>query len=231
MINKIDIPPEKEYLPPLLITRIKLRKAIIWFAIFALIFDLVFLFLGVIYFSCAKKIIDFIPNIDDYWNQIRKSTIKDKEITHGANFIGIFLIMNSLFNMMNVIVIFIHIYLGGLRMRLRCFNYINLISNNIVMIISLAVIAMYGGILPINPAFFVFALLNFVHNLTLFTILRRLIIKESKYILPMNMLELHRKEYLDEFNKKVITEPAQQDQHQQDIQHEINQPIEVNEEQ
>jgi hypothetical protein len=108
---------------------------------------------------------------------------------------------------MNLIVIGLHVFFGGLRARVRVCIVINFVSQFFILLIAVLYIARYGAMIVLHPIYFVISAINFLFAIVQSYMLRKMIRKESKYMLPMNLLMFHKSEYLKEFMEKLKKGP------------------------
>ena len=200
-------PDEKLYVPEVLASRIKNRTIQKYFFYPNIVFTTIFFILAAIYLSAGKNTKGYVSDINSFWDKMHASRFNTNDPSYGCNLIGIYTLMANIFNSMNLIVINLHIFFGGLRARVRVCIIINFFSQLFLFIISIAFIARYAGIIVLHPVHFVFSCLNFAFCLLQSFYLRRMIRKESKYILPINLLLFHKSEYMKEFMEKLNAKP------------------------
>lgn len=213
MSEKIDlnIPNLNEnlYLPRMLYLRLKHRENIKFFIAFYTVFNIFAIILGALYLDAAGNTKKYISNIIDFWDFYKINTLVRKEIPLMATFSGIFLLCLGVFNLMNMIVIIKHVFIGGLRIRLKILSYLYLIFQIILFAYSIFPIAKYQVIIVLNVILLILAFANLFFCIFFFMLLRRIFRKESRYMLPLNLLYYHKQEYLNDYINKIYETRAE----------------------
>lgn len=196
-------PDEKLYVPAVLASRIKNRLIQKYFFYANVVFITIYFIFAALYLNAGKYTKEYVSDIGDFWLKVTYSNFKSDEVAYSCNLLGIFTLMMNLFCSMNLIVMGLHIYLGGLRARTRICVIINFTCHLITFLISLAYIARYKAMIVLNPIYFTVSFLNILLATLQSYFLRRMIRKESKYMLPVNLLMFHKQEYCKEFLEKL----------------------------
>jgi hypothetical protein len=189
-----------KFLPRILIERLKLRELLFPMLIFYFVLNIPLFILGIVFIDSATSSYKYSTYyITDFWDNYTQSNIKNKEIQLLASFSGIFSVCLAIFNLMNIGVIFKHVYKGGLKFRLEVINYLNLILQIILFGYSILPIARHPGFNFLNFILFPMAAIILGYTIWVFIYLRKCLMIESDYLLAMGILYSHKKEYWSEY--------------------------------
>ena len=79
----------------------------------------------------------------------------------------------------------------------------NLFMHSFFLIYSITPIAIYSTTIGLNILLIILGIVTFGLNLTLFVFLRRIVRSEREKMLPIKILNLHAKEYTEDYNKNL----------------------------
>lgn len=193
------------YIPRLLhlrLTRREILKTICWLNIFI---NLSLFIFGFIFLDVIWNTRSYVNNGNNFWDSFKVRDLHDNQIQLHCSFASIITIASSFFIEINNIVILYHAHYGGLQMRLKLAQWVNKSLQLVLFIYSIIPVATFKSILIIFPVFFVFSFVGEISSILIFILCGKVIRKELEYMLPLELLYIHKEEYYQEYltNKKV----------------------------
>jgi hypothetical protein len=191
-----------QYIPKLLFLRMTRRAGLKNFSFVVLAFHFAFLILGFIFIDGIWNTRKYISNGNDYWDYFKIQSLSDKEVQYYCTFSGILCLLSSAFNIMNMIVIIVHTFNGGLRARLKFCQWIHFLMQLIIFIYSFIPLIRLQGIISLFPALFAVSVVNEIFAIVLFMLIRRVVRKELDFMLSIELMDVHEKEFREEYIKR-----------------------------
>jgi hypothetical protein len=201
--TKENLPPQKVFLPKLLFLRLTRREKAGMVGLFYMVFNFSFIVIGALFLDATWNTRSYIINGDEFWDYYSVYNLQDKEIPNNAAFSGMFTLLVGFLNFMNVLVMTLHIYFGGLKIRIQFGNFFHLFFQILLFIYAIIPVGKYKSIIILYPLLLGFAGVNMCLSLFYFLSVRRIVKRETDYMLPLNLLNHHKNEYMEEYIQKM----------------------------
>ena len=159
------------------------------------------LILGILFLNSVYVTRNYIINPDKFWDKTFKNDGLLNLQSYCA-FTGIYLICNSIFSIMNNILITIHIYCGGLKRRLQYANIVFIIFQIVLFIYSLFTLIKFTSLISLFIILFIFSVFNLLTSIIYFILVKRVLRRENLYMLSIRRMESHASEYYQEYLQK-----------------------------
>lgn len=203
--ENIKRPAEIYYLPKILMLRLKRRDLM---QIFLIIYSIINIHLFIecgLFFHAAFNTNKYVTNGDEFWDLYRVQKLRNKEIPYICGFAGTVCASVGVLNWMNTIVCYRHMLKGGLKTRIVFMNYFHIAINTLLLICSAIPIGKYGRVVRLFPPFIILGVFNLIVVYFFFWLNRRVLKRESPFMLPMKIMMQHREEYFKEYCERLKT--------------------------
>ena len=181
--------------------RLTRRYSAKYFVIYYFFIIIIKLILGILFLNSVYVTRHYIINPDKFWEKTFKNDSLLNLQSYCA-FTGIYLICNSIFSIMNNILITIHIYCGGLKRRLQYANIVFIIFQIVLFIYSLFTLIKFTSLISLFIILFIFSVFNLLTSIIYFILVKRVLRRENLYMLSIRRMESHASEYYQEYLQK-----------------------------
>ena len=189
------------YLKKNLYLRLTRRYSAKYFVIYYFFIIIIKLILGILFLNSVYVTRHYIINPDKFWDKTFNNDSLLSLQSYCA-FTGIYLICNSIFSIMNNILITIHIYYGGLKRRLQYANIVFIIFQIVLFIYSLFTLIKFTSLISLFIILFIFSVFNLLTSIIYFILVKRVLRRENIYMLSIRRMESHALEYYQEYLQK-----------------------------
>ena len=189
------------YLKKNLYLRLTRRYSARNFVLYYFFIIIIKIILGIVFLNSVYVTRHYIINPDKFWEKTFKNDSLLNLQSYCA-FTGIYLICNSIFSIMNNILITIHIYYGGLKRRLQYANIVFIIFQIVLFIYSLFTLIKFTSLISLFIILFIFSVFNLLTSIIYFILVKRVLRRENLYMLSIRRMESHALEYYQEYLQK-----------------------------
>ena len=145
--------------------------------------------LGIVFLNSVYVTRHYIINPDKFWEKTFKNDSLLNLQSYCA-FTGIYLICNSIFSIMNNILITIHIYCGGLKRRLQYANIVFIIFQSALFIYSIYTLIKFTNLIYLFIILIIFSSINLIVSITYFILVQKvLLIEKQDYMSSISEIE------------------------------------------
>ena len=187
----------KKHLREKLLRRYNVKNFVIYY-FFIIIIKVI---LGIVFLNAVYVTRNYIINPDKFWDKTLKNDGLLSLQSYCA-FTGIYLICNSIFSIMNNILITIHIYYGGLKRRLHYANIVFIIFQIALFVYSIFTLVKFTNLISLFIILFIFSFFNILTSIIYFMLVKRVLRRENIYMLSIRRMESHALEYYQEYLQK-----------------------------
>ena len=189
------------YLKKNLYLRLTRRYSAKYFVIYYFFIIIIKLILGILFLNSVYVTRHYIINPDKFWDKTFNNDSLLSLQSYCA-FTGIYLICNSIFSIMNNILITIHIYYGGLKRRLQYANIVFIIFQIALFLYSIFTLIKFTNLISLFIILFIFSFFNILTSIIYFMLVKRVLRRENIYMLSIRRMESHALEYYQEYLQK-----------------------------
>jgi Na+/phosphate symporter len=187
----------KKHLREKLLRRYNVKNFVIYY-FFIIIIKVI---LGIVFLNAVYVTRNYIINPDKFWDKTFNNDSLLSLQSYCA-FTGIYLICNSIFSIMNNILITIHIYYGGLKRRLQYANIVFIIFQIALFVYSIFTLVKFTNLISLFIILFIFSFFNILTSIIYFMLVKRVLRRENIYMLSIRRMESHALEYYQEYLQK-----------------------------
>ena len=147
------------YMKKNLYLRLTRRYSAKYFVIYYFFIIVIKLILGILFLNSVYVTRNYIINPDKFWDK----TLKNDGLLNLQSycaFTGIYLICNSIFLIINNIIITIHIHYGGLKRRLQYANIVFIIFQIVLFVYSFFTLIKFTNLISLFIFLFIFSVFN-----------------------------------------------------------------------
>jgi hypothetical protein len=198
-IKEID---SQLYIPRLLYLRLTRREVLKTMSIISLFTNVAIFILGFIFLDSVYFTRNYIGQGDTFWDKFQVNGFQNNQIQTVCAFTSIYTILTSFLIITNDIVTFYHAHFGGLRKRLVLARWFNKVLQTLMFIYSIIAIAALKSIIVLFPIFIAFCVAGEISSLIIFIVSGKVTRKELDYMLPLQLMQLHKEEYYQDYLKK-----------------------------
>ena len=189
------------YLKKNLYLRLTRRYSAKIFVIYYFFIIVIKIILGILFLNAVYVTRNYIINPDKFWDKTFNNDSLLSLQSYCA-FTGIYLICNSIFSIMNNILITIHIYYGGLKRRLQYANIVFIIFQIALFVYSIFTLVKFTNLISLFIILFIFSFFNILTSIIYFMLVKRVLRRENIYMLSIRRMESHALEYYQEYLQK-----------------------------
>ena len=189
------------YMKKNLYLRLTRRYSAKIFVIYYFFIIVIKIILGILFLNAVYVTRNYIINPDKFWDKTFNNDSLLSLQSYCA-FTGIYLICNSIFSIMNNILITIHIYYGGLKRRLQYANIVFIIFQIALFVYSIFTLVKFTNLISLFIILFIFSFFNILTSIIYFMLVKRVLRRENIYMLSIRRMESHALEYYQEYLQK-----------------------------
>ena len=179
------------YLKKNLYLRLTRRYSAKYFVIYYFFIIIIKLILGILFLNSVYVTRHYIINPDKFWEKTFKNDSLLNLQSYCA-FTGIYLICNSIFSIMNNILITIHIYCGGLKRRLQYANIVFIIFQSALFIYSIYTLIKFTNLIYLFIILIIFSSINLIVSIIYFILVQKvLLIEKQDYMSSISEIEFY----------------------------------------
>ena len=172
------------------------------FVIYYFFIIIIKIIIGILFLNSVYVTRNYIINPDKFWDK----TLKNDGLLNLQSycaFTGIYLICNSIFLIINNIIITIHIHYGGLKRRLQYANIVFIIFQTFLFIYSTYAFSKFTNLISLFIILFGFSFFNLILSIIYFLLIEIILLKEKNdYILSINEMVNDIKKQLKNYEKE-----------------------------
>lgn len=198
-IKEID---SQLYIPRLLYLRLTRREVLKTMTIISIFVNVALFILGFVFLDSVYFTRNYIGSGDAFWDNFKVNGFQNNQIQTVCAFTSVYTILNSFLIIVNDFVTLYHAHYGGLRKRLILAQWFNKILQTLMFIYSIIAIAALKSIIVLFPIYIAFCAAGEISSLIIFIISGKVTRKELDYMLPLQLMQLHKEEYYQDYLKK-----------------------------